>query len=41
VVDGSDGAGASSLGSIGWVPYGERSAYVSPETLIQREVMHG
>ena len=39
--DGSGGAGASSLGRIGWVPYGERSAYVSSETLIEREVMHG
>lgn len=39
--DGSGGAGSSSLGRIGWVPYGERSAYVSPETLIEREVMHG
>ena len=41
VVGCSIGAGSSSLGSIGWFPYGERSAYVSPETLIQREVMHG
>lgn len=39
--DGSGGAGSSSLGSIRWVPYGERSAYVSRETLIEREVMHG
>jgi hypothetical protein len=39
--DGSGGAGASSLGGIRWVRYDERSTYVSPETLIERELMHG